>query len=152
MTAVFRGAALATRAEHASSRHSSKRRGSTCDEDNTRVLAARIDEPYFDAMGLQRLHLLPVPADEAAPDDHDRLRLLLRQGLTLAVAGLVVGLVASAAAGRLLQSAFLTGQDQRDIVGVLLVVPIVLVVTLLATYVPAFQASRVNPIQALRHD
>jgi putative ABC transport system permease protein len=78
------------------------------------------------------------------------LRMVLRQGFALALAGLVVGLVASVGAGQLLRAAFPNGSDQRDIAAFLLVVPIVLAVTFLAAYIPARQASRVNPIQALR--
>ena len=55
-------------------------------------------------------------------------------------------------AGQLLQAAFPTGDDQSDIVALLLVVPIVLAVTFLAAYVPARHASRVDPILALRHE
>jgi predicted permease len=80
------------------------------------------------------------------------LRMVLRQGLSLALVGLAIGLVASIGAGRLLLAAFPSGSDQRDVISLLLVVPIVLAVTFLATYIPAYQASRVNPMNALRHD
>jgi ABC-type antimicrobial peptide transport system permease subunit len=80
------------------------------------------------------------------------LRMVLRQGVVLALVGLVVGLVASVAAGALLRAAFPSGDNQRDLVAPLLVVPIVLAVTFLATYIPARQASRINPMNALRHD
>jgi ABC-type antimicrobial peptide transport system permease subunit len=80
------------------------------------------------------------------------LRMVLRQGVVLALVGLVVGLVASVGAGALLRAAFPSGDNQRDLVAPLLVVPIVLAVTLLATYIPARQASRINPMNALRHD
>jgi hypothetical protein len=78
------------------------------------------------------------------------LRMVLRQGMGLALAGLAVGLVASVGAGDLLQAAFPSGDDQRDVVALMLVVPIVLAVTFLAAYIPARHAARVNPIQALR--
>jgi macrolide transport system ATP-binding/permease protein len=78
------------------------------------------------------------------------LRMVLRQGVVLALVGLVVGLVASVGAGQLLRAAFPSGDDQRDVVAFLLVAPIVLAVTFLAAYIPARQASRVNPMQALR--
>jgi ABC-type antimicrobial peptide transport system permease subunit len=80
------------------------------------------------------------------------LRMVLRQGIVLALAGLIVGLVASIGAGELLRASFPTGDNQRDIVALLLVTPIVLAVTFLAAYIPARQASRVNPIHALRHE
>src|SRR5206468_3004293 len=80
------------------------------------------------------------------------LRLLLRQGLGLALTGLVVGLVASVGAGRLLIAAFPSGDNQRDLTALFLVVPIVLAVTFAASYIPALQASRINPINALRQE
>jgi putative ABC transport system permease protein len=80
------------------------------------------------------------------------VQMVLRQGLVLALVGLAVGVAASVGAGQLLQAAFPTGEDQGDIVALLLVVPIVLAVTFLAAYVPARQASRVDPILALRHE
>jgi predicted permease len=90
---------------------------------------------------------MAVGADHAAV-----LRMVLRQGLVLALAGLTVGLVASVGVGELLQAAFPSGEDQGDIVALLLVVPIVLAVTFIAAYVPARQATRIDPILALRHD
>jgi predicted permease len=80
------------------------------------------------------------------------LRMVLRQGVVLALVGLMVGLVASVGAGALLRAAFPSGDNQRDLVAPLLVVPIVLAVTFFATYIPARQASRINPMNALRHD
>ena len=78
--------------------------------------------------------------------------MVLRQGIVLAVVGLLLGLVASVGAGELLRAAFPTGDNQRDTGALLIVVPIVLAVTFLAAYVPARRASRLNPVQALRHD
>jgi predicted lysophospholipase L1 biosynthesis ABC-type transport system permease subunit len=57
------------------------------------------------------------------------LRLVLRQGLGLALTGLVVGLVASIGAGRLLSAAFPNGGEQRDLMAFALVIPIVVAVT-----------------------
>ena len=64
----------------------------------------------------------------------------------------MLGLVASVGAGELLRAAFPTGDDQRDTGALLIVIPIVLAVTFLAAYLPARRASRLNPVQALRHD
>jgi ABC-type antimicrobial peptide transport system permease subunit len=80
------------------------------------------------------------------------LRMVLRQGLVLAVVGLLLGLVASVGAGALLQAAFPSGGNDRDPVALLIVIPIVLAVTFLAAYLPARRASRVNPVQALRYE
>jgi predicted permease len=80
------------------------------------------------------------------------LRMVLGQGLVLAVVGLAVGLAASVAVGRLLQAAFPSGDNRSDPVALLLVAPIVLAITFLATYIPARRASRINPMQALRYE
>jgi predicted permease len=80
------------------------------------------------------------------------LRMVLRQGLVLALAGLVVGLAASLGAGQLLNAAFPGGDNRQDFVALVLVAPVVFAVTLLATYVPARRASRINPTEALRYE
>jgi ABC-type antimicrobial peptide transport system permease subunit len=80
------------------------------------------------------------------------LRMVLRQGIVLVLVGLVVGLAASVGAGELLRATFLSGDDQRDVVALLLVAVIVLAVTFLAAYVPARRASRLNPMDALRYE
>jgi putative ABC transport system permease protein len=81
--------------------------------------------------------------------------MVLRQGMMLAVAGLGVGLLASVGAGRVLASMFpgsAGGDGRTDFMPFLLVASAVLVVTLLAAFVPARRASRVNPTEALRHE
>jgi putative ABC transport system permease protein len=80
------------------------------------------------------------------------LRMVLREGVTLAVAGLAIGLVLSVGAGELLNASFPTGNNERDFVALLIVIPIVLAVTFLAAYVPARRASSINPMQALRYE
>jgi len=90
---------------------------------------------------------MAIGADRAAV-----LRLVLGQGLVLAVVGLLLGLAASVAAGKLLMAAFPMGDNERDVAALFMVVPLVLAVTFLATYVPARRASRVNPMQALHYE
>jgi predicted permease len=80
------------------------------------------------------------------------LRMVLGQGVALALTGLVVGLAGSVGAGKLLNAAFPGGNDQRDLMALVLVAPVVLAVTVLATYIPARRASRVNPMEALRYE
>jgi predicted permease len=80
------------------------------------------------------------------------LRMVLSQGLVLAVVGLAVGLAASMAVGRLLQAAFPSPDNRSDPAALLLVAPIVLAITFLAAYIPARRASRISPMQALRYE
>jgi hypothetical protein len=84
----------------------------------------------------------------------DVLRMVLRQGMVLAVAGLGVGLLASVVAGRALTAVFPGGPggEGTDLLAFPLVAAAVLVVTLLAAYVPARRASCINPTDALRHE
>ena len=78
--------------------------------------------------------------------------MMLRHGLTLALTGLALGLAASVGAGELLRAAFPSGDDRRDLLSLLLIAPVVLFATLLAVYIPAGRASRVNPVVALRYE
>ncbi len=78
------------------------------------------------------------------------LSMVLRQGMRLAAIGLLIGLLASEGARRLLAAAFGNASRESDVVPFLVVALIVLAVTLFAAYVPARRAARVNPIVALR--
>jgi len=81
------------------------------------------------------------------------LKMVMRQGLILALVGIGVGLLASFGAERVLGSMFggSSGGD-TDFVTYLLVVPALLAVTMLAAYIPARRASRVDPMRALRYE
>ena len=79
------------------------------------------------------------------------LRLVVRQGAWLAVSGLALGLALSFTAGRLLKGVF-PSTAGIDAVTYLLVAPALLAVTLLAAYIPARRASRVDPIKALKYE
>ena len=80
------------------------------------------------------------------------LRMVLRHGLTLALTGLALGLAASVGAGGLLSAAFPSGNDRRDLMSLFLIAPVVFIATLLAVYIPAGRAARVNPVVALRYE
>ena len=78
------------------------------------------------------------------------LRMVLRQGTLPSIAGIAGGVVASIGVGGLVQSVFPgTGGDA---VTYLLIVPAVVVVVLLASYIPARRAARIDPLLALRQD
>jgi putative ABC transport system permease protein len=80
------------------------------------------------------------------------LRMMLRQGVSLAVAGLAVGLAAGVGVGGLLQAAFLSSGRRFDPVALVIVAAVVLAVTAAAVYIPARRASRLDPMRALRYE
>jgi macrolide transport system ATP-binding/permease protein len=80
------------------------------------------------------------------------LRMIMRQGVALAVLGLMVGVAASVATGELLAAAFAAGDEPRDTTALMIVSGVVLTATALGAYVPARRASRLNPLSALRQD
>jgi predicted lysophospholipase L1 biosynthesis ABC-type transport system permease subunit len=85
----------------------------------------------------------------AAPDDV--VRLFLREGTTLAGVGLVAGVAGALAATRAL-STLLFGVTTTDPVTFAGVAGAVGLVALVASYIPAKRASRVDPMSALRMD
>jgi hypothetical protein len=82
----------------------------------------------------------------------DVLKMVLRQGLTLSAAGIVVGGVASVAVARLL-AAGMVGLGVAPSSVTFVVVPIVLMtLTVAASLIPAHRASTVDPLRALRYE
>ena len=77
------------------------------------------------------------------------LAMILRQGLTTVGAGLLVGLLASAALARVV-GLFLVGVNPFDPVTYLGVSLALLLVALVACFVPARRAMRVDPVSAMR--
>jgi putative ABC transport system permease protein len=77
------------------------------------------------------------------------MKLMLADGLSPALLGLVLGLAASAAATRLIRS-LLYGTQPLDPVVFVLVAFALLAVATVACFVPAWRASRLDPMEALR--
>jgi ABC-type antimicrobial peptide transport system permease subunit len=75
--------------------------------------------------------------------------MVLRQGMTLAGAGTLIGLAAALAATRLLRS-LLLGVSPLDPVTFTLVPLLLLIVALLACLLPARRAAQTDPMEALR--
>ena len=81
----------------------------------------------------------------------DIMRMVLRQGIGAAFAGVAIGVVAGKALTRLLSS-LLYGVTPGDWVTFLSVSLLLLVVALAACSIPARRAMRVDPIVALRYE
>jgi ABC-type antimicrobial peptide transport system permease subunit len=84
-------------------------------------------------------------------DRNDMLKLVLRQGMLLAGIGVVIGLAASFGLNRLLAN-LLFGVKATDPVTYASVAAILVSVALLATYIPARRATKIDPVIALRYE
>ena len=79
------------------------------------------------------------------------LRLFVRQGLLTAAAGTAIGLVGAAGLTRVLES-LLFGVKPTDPLTLGVVAALLLAVALVACYLPARRAARIDPLIALRAD
>jgi predicted permease len=79
------------------------------------------------------------------------VKLVLGRGLKLSLAGLAVGVCLALAVGRLMASS-LHGVSPADPLALVVACLIVIAVGLAASYLPARRATRVDPMQALRHE
>ncbi len=98
----------------------------------------------------QRVHEIGIRMALGA-DRGDVLRVVVWQGLKLAGAGVLVGVVASLAFSRIL-SRFLYGVSSTDPVTIFGVAALLLFVALIASYLPARRAMRVDPMVALHYE
>ena len=88
------------------------------------------------ALGAQRSHLM---------------RLVVSRGIVLALLGTAAGIAAAIGVGRLLAK-MLYGVDSADPLTLISVTLLLIVVALIAAFVPARRATTVDPMVALRHE
>jgi putative ABC transport system permease protein len=81
----------------------------------------------------------------------DVLRLVVRQGMLLVLIGLVIGLAGASALTRMMSS-LLFGVTAKDPLTFAVVAALLSIVALLACYIPARRAMRVDPLTALRYE
>jgi len=81
----------------------------------------------------------------------DVIRLILNQGLVLVAVGGVIGMAVALATGRVLR-AFLFGVSSSDPLTFVAVTVLLAAVALLACWLPARRATRINPTESLRYE
>jgi putative ABC transport system permease protein len=98
----------------------------------------------------QRTHEIGIRAALGA-QRRDLLRMVLGQGVTLALIGVAAGIIAAAAVGRLMASLLfsVSAYDPATFVAVAIAL---LAVAAAACYFPARRAMRVDPMIALRYE
>ena len=98
----------------------------------------------------QRTHEIGIRVALGA-QSFDVLKLIVRQGMTLALIGIALGVIGSAALTRLIKG-LLFGVGTIDPLTFVLIALLLAVIALLACWIPARRATRVNPLSALRQE
>ena len=98
----------------------------------------------------QRIHEIGIRVALGA-ERRDVFRMVLRDGTTMAAAGIAIGLVASFALARLIANMLfgISAYDPFTLIGVVVLLGSV---ALTASYLPARRASRIDPMAALRYE
>jgi putative ABC transport system permease protein len=81
----------------------------------------------------------------------DVLKMVMKQGIGLAIGGVAVGLVASLGVTRVVRS-LMDGMTPANPLTLVVVAMLMIGVALVASLLPAWRAMRVDPVIALRHE
>lgn len=81
----------------------------------------------------------------------DILRMIVLQGLTITFAGIIIGVVTAIMLTRLM-SGLLFGVSASDPVTLVAISLLILLIALIASYVPAWRATKLDPLIALRYE
>jgi putative ABC transport system permease protein len=98
----------------------------------------------------QRTREIGIRIALGAPE-HEVLSLVLRQGMTLALVGVAAGMAIALATTRFLSS-LLLGVSPADVPTFAAIAVLLASSALLASYLPARRASRIDPLRALREE
>jgi ABC-type antimicrobial peptide transport system permease subunit len=82
---------------------------------------------------------------------HDVRRMVVKQGMAMALAGILIGVAAALGLTRLMAS-LLYGVTPRDPLAMISVALLLVGVAFAATYIPARRASRVDAVVSLRYE